>query len=170
MGRHKGYGDRINGMVETMHNIRLPHESVDIIWCEGAIYHITPEEGLLRWKPLLKPSGYFAFTDLCWVKPNPPEAVRKYWKGNYPAMKSMDDIMKLIVASGYELLTSFTLSQSAWRENYYDLIEEKMQAIEGISDSFEATELFDALREEMQIFDEYGDYYNYGFFVAKKLD
>lgn len=165
--RNQGYDSRIRGIVETMHSIHLPQASIDIIWCEGAIYHITPEQGLVKWKSLLKPHGYFAFTDLCWVRPNPPKRILNYWKSNYQKMKSFEDIEMLINRCGYDLVTSFTLSQTAWRDNYYTHLENKIQAVENEVEGVEASELFENIREEMQLFEEYNEYYNYGFFVAK---
>ena len=68
---------------------------------------------------------------------------------------------------GYDLITSFTLSQSAWTENYYDHLEQKVKAVEEEVEGVSASELFEAIREEMQLFEEYREFYNYGFFVAK---
>lgn len=165
--RNEGFDSRIKGIEESMHSIHLPTASIDIIWCEGAIYHITPEKGLIKWKHLLKPNGYFAFTDLCWVRPNPPKRILNYWKSNYPKMKSFDDIEMVVDRCGYDLVTSFTLSQSAWTENYYDHLERKVKIVEQEAEGVRASELFEAIREEMQLFEEYREFYNYGFFVAK---
>jgi hypothetical protein len=65
------------------------------------------------------------------------------------------------------LVASFTLSQSAWTENYYDHLERKVKIVEQEAEGVRASELFEAIREEMQLFEEYRELYNYGFFVAK---
>jgi Methyltransferase domain. len=163
----QGYDDRINGMVESMQSIRLPNGSVDVIWCEGAIYHVTPEQGLSRWKSLLKPKGFFAFTDLCWMSENPPKRILNYWRANYPKMLSFDEISMVVERCGYNLISRFTLSPSAWKDNYYTHLENMLKKMEDEERGTNATELFEAIREEMVLYEEYGEYYNYGFFIAQ---
>ena len=54
--------DRLQGMVGTMEKLPFEEESLDLIWCEGAIYIIGFERGIREWRSLLKEGGYLAIS------------------------------------------------------------------------------------------------------------
>jgi len=104
---------------QSMDNLGICAQSVDLIWSEGAIYIIGFENGLKTWKPLLKPNGYLAVTEISWLKKNPPEEITTFWHNEYPAMQSIKENVKTIKSAGYELIDHFTLSECDWMNNYY---------------------------------------------------
>lgn len=46
----KNLGNRVKAITGSMHNLPFEKNSLDIIWSEGAIYHIGYEKGLQYWR------------------------------------------------------------------------------------------------------------------------
>ena len=82
----EGLSDRIKTVFGDMFDMKFEYGSFDIIWIEGALYFIGVEKGLKGWKKFLRPEGYICFTELCWLKENPPEEVKGFFKEEYPQM------------------------------------------------------------------------------------
>ena len=57
-----GLGDRVVGKQGSMDNLDAAPESVDLIWCEGAIDGVGFAKMLDYWKAFLKPGGYVGIT------------------------------------------------------------------------------------------------------------
>lgn len=84
-----GLADRITTLNVSMAESPFEPASLDLIWSEGAIYIIGFAAGLRRWRPLLKPGGCVAVTELSWLKPAAPEQARAFWADGYPGMCSV---------------------------------------------------------------------------------
>lgn len=148
----------------------LPFEpgSVDLLWCEGAIYNIGFEQGLRTWLPLLSAGGYLCVSEAAYFIDNPPASVTEFWQAEYPAITTAHQLEQLAKASGYILRDSFRLPPSAW-ESYYGPVEDRIAALE---ETWELDpvrqEVLAAMRKEVDIFRRYGDTYGYAFFVLQK--
>ncbi len=75
-------------------------ESFDLIWSEGALYNIGIAEALRLYHPVVKPGGYFAFTEAVWRKDDPPEEVKAAFE-DYSGMGSARDVLAKIEASDF---------------------------------------------------------------------
>jgi SAM-dependent methyltransferase len=62
----------LEGHIETLRAdmAELPVESgvADLIWAEGSIYVLGFERGLRLWRPLLRPRGWIALTEISWLR------------------------------------------------------------------------------------------------------
>jgi SAM-dependent methyltransferase len=148
----------------------LPFEpsSLDLIWCEGAIYIVGFERGLTLWRPLLADGGCIAVTECCWLKPNPPEDLRAFWAG-YPGMADIAAAQAVIARTGLGELGHFVLPDSAWWDHYYGPMEARIAALEHkhAGDASALAELAEA-RVECDLRRRYPDWYGYVFFVMRK--
>lgn len=84
-------------------------EAFDVVWSEGGIYIMGFEEGMRAWRPLLRPRGYVAVTELSWIRPDPPQEIVENWARDYPGMASVDCNLARMRAAGYREVVHFTL-------------------------------------------------------------
>jgi SAM-dependent methyltransferase len=98
--------------------------SYDFIWAAGSLYFLGVTEGLRRWRKALAPGGAVAFSEPCWLIPNPPDEARDFWR-RYPPMSGLVGLETRITAAGFEPIASRVLSDAAW-EAYYGSLEERL--------------------------------------------
>jgi len=154
----------------SMADLDFDKNSFDIIWSEGAIYIMGFDKGLEYWKRFVKPGGAVAVTEASWLADNPPDELRKFWHENYPAMKSVDENLKIIDDLDYSLLGHFTLPESSWAD-YYQPIEKRIAELRvKYAGDKEALKLLDDEQAEIDLYHKYHDFYGYVFFVMRKPD
>lgn len=144
-----------------------PPASVDLIWSEGAIYHLGFEPGLRLWRPLLRPRGCIAVTELTWRSPpdeRPAEAVA-FWRDAYPAMTSVSANLAAAASAGFTVIDQFPLPARAW-SNYYDPLLARADELAPTADP----ELADAIagtRREADLWRRHGHSYDYVFYLMR---
>ena len=167
--RNAGFGDRVRVMNMDMNELDFPGESFDLIWSEGAIFIMGFEKGLRSWKRLVKPGGYLAVTDAAWLLPDPPEAARRLWE-EYPTMTDVQTCLDMIERSGFENVGHFTLPATAWLDEYFAPLEQRLVRFRDQYTGVEqALGLADALQNEIDIYRSNGNSYGYVFFVMRNL-
>ena len=165
----KGLSNNIVPKNMSMLEMDFSKETFDIIWSEGALYFMGFQNGLKKCKELLKDKGYLAVTELVYLRDDPPVSVSQYFEGVYPDIKSIKDMIELIKNEGFSLVSNFTLPESAWFDDYYQPIEEKLPGlIEKYDGNEKALDVFDAFKNEIDLYKKYSKYYGYGFFIMQK--
>ncbi len=153
----------------SMAELPFGDESFDLIWSEGAIYNMGFEQGLSAWSRLLKPGGYLAVSEVNWLNDNPPRRLAKWWREEYPGITTIDALKETIAECEYELLGSFVLPETDWSENYYAPLQERIYTLRvtyaGDSD---AQAFLDTQQQEIDMYDKYGGYCGYVFYVMRK--
>jgi len=162
-----GVSDRLVTLEQNMTEMAFPESSFDVIWSEGAIYNLGFETGLKKVKKFVKPGGYVAVSDAVWLKPDPPPEVVEFWR-EYPEIDTAAAKIEVIQRLGYELAGHFIFPPTAWTEQYYDpmdeRIAEKAKDWSGIPD---AEAVLREARNEISIFRQHCDYFSYAFFVMR---
>lgn len=165
----QGLVARVSAFVGDMDDLRLPHESFDLVWSEGALYNLGLHRALRVCWDLLRPGGYLAFTDAVWRKEDRPAEVRAGFEVDYPTMGSVGDDLAAIGESGFELVGHFTLPDEAWWDDFYAPMEERIRELrEAYRGDSEALAVLDALAEEPAVHRRHGDCYAYEFFVVRR--
>jgi len=163
-----GVSDRLVTLEQDMKEMVFPESSFDVIWSEGAIYFLGFEAGLKKVKEFVKPGGYVAVSEAVWLKPNPPPEVVEFWR-EYPEIDTVDAKLEVIKRVGYEVVGHFIFPPTAWTDQYYDPMEdriaEKAEEWSGIPNAEAALK---EARNEISIFRQYSDYFSYAFFVMRK--
>jgi SAM-dependent methyltransferase len=138
----------------------------DLLWSEGAIYHLGFEQGLKLWRPLLTDSGIAVISELSWFIDRPPEAAIAYWQNAYPMMGSEAENIVRANRSGFSVLSTHRLPSQAWWVNYYEPLRERMQQVEitPITRS-----VIDETEAEMQMFERFSDSYGYTFYILQAV-
>ena len=161
--------DKIIIKAISMLDMDFEEETFDIIWSEGALYFMGFQNGLQRCHQLLKLKGYLAVTELVYTVTNPPKPVAEYLESEYPGIKNIGENIEIIRKEGFELVSNFTLPESAWLDNYYLPMEKELPRL---SKKYQGNEIalaiFEGFRNEADFYREYSSIYGYEFFVMKK--
>jgi SAM-dependent methyltransferase len=163
-----GLADRIETVPADMADLPFADASFDLVWSEGAIYMLGFAAGLRAWRPLLRPGGWLAATELSWLATPPPEAAA-WWAVEYPGMGSVEQNRAVAEAAGFRVAQTFALPAEAWTEGYYAPLRARLEPLLAAHpDDPIATAVVEATRAEMELFDRFGDAYGYVFYVLQR--
>lgn len=167
--RRVRYAERIQAMVGDMTAMNFPEESFDVIWCEGAVFVTGFSNALKIWRPLLRPKGYVAVSELVWFKKRTPQEVKDFFGREYPDMKYYKDIYPIIESAGYRMIDYFPLPGKSWWTHYYTPMEKKLFAMRRkYRNNKKAQAIFDSFQLEIDMHRKYSPYYGYGFYIMQK--
>ena len=169
--KNEGVSDRIRIVNGDMRALLYPNRSFYLVWSEGAIYIIGFEKGLREWKKLLKPKGYIVVSELSWLKPNPPEEVKEFFKEGYPQIKTIGENLEIARKAGYSIVGYFPIPEKSWWTNYYMPIEAKIAGMKmKYKDDKEAMQILRVEELEIDMFRKYSDCYGYVFYILQVSD
>lgn len=167
--RAAGCSEQVETLAESMDSLPFEAESLDIIWSEGAIYNMGFRAGIEAWRPFLRPGGVIAVSELTWLRPDPPEEIRRHWNAEYPEIATAPEKIAILERAGYDLLGYFVLPPTNWVDNYYEPTEKRIPAfLERHAGSPEAAAVIEMERQEVGLYRRYHDWFSYGFYIARK--
>ncbi|PEN12715.1 SAM-dependent methyltransferase [Longibacter salinarum] len=167
--RKAGVSERVDPLEASMESLPFDSESLDLIWAEGAIYNMGFSEGIKTWKPFLRPGGVLAVSEITWLRPDPPETIRRHWNAEYPQIATASEKINILEDVGFDLLGYLVLPPNNWIDNYYEPTEKRMPAfLDRHDDRPEAAQIVAMEREEADLYRSYQEWYSYGFYVARK--
>jgi ubiquinone/menaquinone biosynthesis C-methylase UbiE len=182
LDNHQGFLDMLMGQAKkqgleekiipknmSMLDMNFEEETFDIIWSEGALYSMGFQNGLKRCHQLLKDKGYLAVTELVYTVSDPPNAVVEYLGSEYPDIKQVAENIETIKKAGFNLISNFTLPESAWLDNYYIPIEKELPRLnKKYQGNDVALTVFEGFKDEVDFYRKYSKFYGYEFFVMQK--
>lgn len=164
-----GLGERIEATVGQMESLPFQDEQFDVIWAEGAIYNMGFTEGLRAWRRFLRPGGIMAVSEITWTTSERPAPIEEHWNAEYPAIATASEKLRIIEDEGYEPASFFFLPRDCWEESYYGPLRSSFPAfMERHDNSVAARAIVDAEEREIDLYRDYGQYYSYGFYLARK--
>ncbi len=167
--RNEGLEEKIIPNNMSMLDVNFEENTFDIIWSEGALYSMGFQNGLKRCRQLLKDKGHLAVTELVYTAPNPPDAVIQYFEDEYPDIKNIEGKIEVIQKEGFNLISNFTLPESAWLNSYYLPIEKELPRLNKKYQGNEmALDIFECFRNEIDFYRKYSNFYGYEFFIMQK--
>lgn len=142
----------------------LAHASLDLLWCEGAIYNLGFEAGLAGWRKLLRPGGRVAVTEVSWL--HEPEAeASEFWASHYSDMSDVSGNCARAERAGFDVIDTFPLPLSDW-DAYYEPIEARALPLrDAHRDDPAALEALAYHAREVGILDRSGGSYSYVFYL-----
>jgi ubiquinone/menaquinone biosynthesis C-methylase UbiE len=168
--RALGFQDRIKTLAGSMEDLPFDHEVFDIIWSEGAIYNMGFKKGVTAWRPFLKTGGFLAVSEISWITNSRPKELEQYWEKEYPEIDTIPNKINVMRACGYLPVAQFILPPYCWLDNYYLPIKERFAAfLSRHQNSDMARRLVESHREEIRIYEEFQEFYSYGFYIARKM-
>lgn len=166
----KNLNHRVKAITGSMDNLPFEKCSLDIIWCEGAIYHIGYENGLQLWKDYLKPNGYIAVTESTWFTDRRPKEIDDFWMAGYPQIDTMPVKIAQMLKAGYMPIAAFALPSNCWTDNYYKPLEQtRRDFLARHAGNPAARKWVDFSLFEEELYKKYNTYYGYAFYIGKKI-
>jgi SAM-dependent methyltransferase len=166
--KNAGLDQRISPVRASMFAMPFPSTCFDLIWSEGAMYFLGLREALAAWKPLLAGEGYIVATEPCWLKDDISDALKAFW-GEYPAMTTIENAIRIIEEMGYRDAGHFILPESAWWDDYYVPIEKKLPLLkEKHQNNPAALKIINEMQYEIDAYRAHSDSYGYVFFVMQR--
>lgn len=164
----RGLDERIRPLIGDIGKPEHEPESFDLIWSEGALYNIGAEEALHLYHRVLKPGGYFAFTEAVWCKEDPPSEVKAAFE-DYSGMGWARDVLAKIEKSDFSLLDHFLLPNEDWWDDFYTPMERRIEELRGkYREDAESVAALNKIVREPEMHRRHSDYYGYEFFVVRK--
>ena len=164
-----GVAAKIQTRCEDMHNLGSADGRFDLIWSEGAIYNMGFGPGLEMCRNLLVTDGQIALTELTWLKPGAPTACKQFFAAEYPAMVDTAANLSVIESTGYRVIRNFILPQTAWLENYYAPLENRLPSLQvEYSGDPAMLKMIDRIHTEIEMYRKYAEWYGYVFYVMHK--
>lgn len=165
-----GLDAHISTLKASIDALPFAKQSLDVIWSEGAIYNLGFEEGLIAWRPFLKPGGVLAVSEITWLTSTRPEPIQRHWAQEYPPIDLASAKIALLEKHGFSPVGYFTLPESCWLDNYYTPLQSRFaELLSQYNHSDSARACVDAEQREIELYQQYKDYYSYGFYIARKL-
>jgi SAM-dependent methyltransferase len=160
---------RVHGLVGSMDDLPFQPESLDLIWCEGAIYNIGFEHGLHDWSPYLREGGHVAVTEACWLTDERPAEIETFWNDAYPQIDTIPVKLAQLQTAGYQPIAVFALPSTCWSENFFKPQKPLQEVfLQKHPDNLTALNLVAEMRKEASMYEKYGAYYGYVFFIGRK--
>jgi SAM-dependent methyltransferase len=164
----EGVSDKIRTRLSDMRAFTMEEAVFDLIWSEGALFVMGFQEGLAACRKLLVPGGLMGASELTWFRPDPPAECREFFAGVYPPMVDTAANLAAIENCGYEVLGHFALPESTWLESFYCPIEDRLRTLQNKYAADRAgSEVMDAIREEIDIYRRYSNWYGYVFYLMQ---
>ena len=155
----------------SMLDMDFGENTFDIIWSEGALYFMGFQNGLRRCHQLLKNDGFLAVTELVYLVNKPPAPLIQYFEKEYPDIKLVKDKIDLIQNERFHLITNFTLPESSWLDCFYLPMEEELTRLNKKYKSNKiALGIFEEMKNEINLYKKFSDFYGYEFFVMQKIN
>lgn len=165
-----GLSDRIEPVVARMESLPFRDARFDVIWSEGAIYNMGFVEGLRAWRRFLRPCGVLAVSEITWTTAQRPAPIERHWTSEYPGIATASKKLQVLEQEGYEPLGVFFLPRECWERHYYGPLRSGFpDFLERHGDSRPARELVESEEAEMSLYREYGEWYSYAFYIARKI-
>ena len=151
-----------------MDDLPFAEGSLDVIWCEGAIYHIGFEEGLRYFHRFLKPGGTVVASEVSWFREDPPAEIAGFWNDNYPGIDTIPAKVAGMQRAGFTPVAHFVMPEQCWW-NYFRPMEAHYETfLEKHNHREEARALIDSFRHEVDLYGRYKDHYGYVFYIGRK--
>lgn len=166
--QQRGLAGKITTLACSMEALPFAEDSLDVIWSEGAIYHIGFDRGIGSFKRFLKPGGLLAVSEITWLTKERPGEITAHWNGEYPEIATAAEKINILEDHGFILQGYFPLPESCWTENYYTPLENGFDRFIARHGSDDAKALVAAEKAEIDLYKKYRDYYSYGFYIARK--
>lgn len=161
--------DRISAQLGRMESLPFDDHEFDLVWAEGSIYNMGFEAGVRSWRRLLRPGGVLAVTEITWTTGRRPAEVEAHWAREYPAITSPSANLSTLERAGYQPLAAFFLPRRCWEAEYYEPLRAGFPAfLQRHAHSEAAKQIVASEEAEMRLFREYGEWYGYAFYIARR--
>lgn len=166
----RGLADRIVTVAASMSALPFDDDTFDVLWSEGAIYSMGFEAGVTAWRRFLKPGGVLAVSELGWFTATRPAALTAHWEREYPEVGLASTKMAVLERCGYAPIGHFPLPERCWLDAYYRPLQARFaDFLARHPDDDVARGLIAEHEAEIALYEQYRDFFGYGFYVARRV-
>jgi len=153
----------------SMEALDYAPESIDLIWSEGAVYIMGVSTALRSWLPLLRPGGFFVFSEATWLTENPPPRAAAFFQKCYPQMETVSGNLRRAKAEQYEVLETYTLPAQTWWDGFYKPLQERIEFLRPQAAAWpELAGVITETEEEISVFSQHSESYGYVFYILRR--
>lgn len=164
-----GVAHKISTLAASMEALPFAEGEFDVIWSEGAIYNMGFQAGVAAWHRFLKPGGHLILSEITWLQATRPEALQAHWDEEYPEIDLASAKISILEQQGYRPEAYFVLPRSCWLENYYRPLQQGFETfLQRQGQSKEAQAIVAAEQKEVELYEQYSDFFSYGVYLASK--
>lgn len=164
----QGLSEKISTGACSMDDLPFSDDNYDVVWAEGSIYNMGFSKGIEYLKHFLKPGGIMAVSEVIWLTMDRPAEINEFWQNEYPEIATPSRKMAILEEQGFVLKGYFPFPKSAWWDNYYLPLQDRFDEFLSSHKSEAARQLIEVEKEEIELYEKYGRYYGYGFFIGQK--
>lgn len=165
----QGLTEHIRTVQADMNDLPFDDNAFDLLWSEGAVYIMGFDNGLTRLKRLVRPGGWLVVSEVSWFSPNPPQELKDFWTGHYPAIRSVQANLDAAKSLGWEVGGHFHLPLEAWTVDYYGPLKARLPEFRAArADDDSAQAVADMTELEMDLMDRHHEHYGYEFYVLRR--
>ncbi|GAB0150021.1 class I SAM-dependent methyltransferase [Marichromatium sp. PS1] len=165
-----GVAERVRPLCRSMDDLPFADAQFDLLWSEGAIYNLGFERGVEQWRRYLRPGGVLAVSEITWTTASRPPEVQAHWAADYPEIDTAAAKLAVLERHGYAPIGYLVLPESCWEAHYYRPLWDRFAAFLARHAGDERARAIVAAEEaEMALYAQYGAFYSYGFYVARRL-
>lgn len=166
----QGVAASIEPQLGDMADLPFADESLDVIWSEGAIYHLGFAAGIAAWRRFLRPGGMLVVSEITWLSAQRPAELTAHWTAEYPQIATASANLAHLEAQGYRPEGYFVMPPRCWLDHYYlPLAAGFDDFLDRHGHSEDAVALVDAEQAEMDLYRRHQAFYSYGVYVARKV-
>jgi SAM-dependent methyltransferase len=162
-----GLSHLVHTLEADMGQLDWPDASIDLLWSEGAAYHLTFPGALRAWHRLLRDGGLAVISELSWFTESPAVPVREFWEVAYPTMATEAENAAHARRAGFDVLSMERLPAEAWWTYYYGPLQARVASLRGAADPVMAQVIRDT-GVEMDLFRNHSGDYGYTFYVLRR--
>lgn len=163
--------DKVKGIVGSMENLPFGHEEFDLIWSEGAIYHIGFERGLNEWRKFLKKGGYIAVSENTWFTDERPAEIQEFWQKAYPEIDTIPNKVAQMQKVGYMPVAIFILPDNCWTVHFFppfDAVQEIF--LKKYAGNQAAKNFIKHEQHVKELYYKYKAYFGLAFYIGKRIE
>jgi len=165
----QGVAEKIETRVHDMRTLEFPERSFDLIWSEGALFCMGFREGLARCRNWLSPGGFFAVSELCYLRPDAPPECRRFIEDAYPAITDVETNLSAMWECGYTVIDHFESPVTDWLDEFYNPLERRLNLLrERHAGDAERMDMIQGIQAEIDNYRQYSAYYGYEFFILRR--
>lgn len=162
--------EKVTAWMGSMTELPFGPDEFDIFWAEGSIYNIGFEKGLTEWRKFIKSGGYIAVSECCWLTNKRPDDM-SYFLQNFHEIDNISEKLRIIEQAGYLPVAHFVLPEDCWITNYYAQMEARIpKFLEENDNSMAARQFVTFMKDDIQVYQRYKEYFGYVFFIGRKCD
>ena len=167
--KEEGLAHRIQVVNRSMLDMDFPDERFDLIWAEGSMHVVGFEKALRDWRRFLKPRGFLVVHEMAWLRADPPPAIRNFWQGIFPGIRTVSEYVETVPGCGYDLIAHFALPEDFWWREYYAPLEARIRELRGkyAGDPAAQTAL-DNEQQDVDLYRKHKSWYGSAFLLMQK--